>query len=140
MSQFMTEHSNNLLWFGLFNQGVINHDVLLPGKAKEVSIRVCASLASINHIQAAQWEFEVACQLLNTRLQLSWFQRGEFVEQGQDEGRVDGNGEELNGNAEEPEVVEEFRAGDLDDLQEGAEQGCSEDDHQGLRLEHVCDP
>lgn len=135
VAKFMTKNSNNLLRFTLLNQGVVDDNMFLPWQTEKVGITVGASLASINDVQRLERKLELVGESLDACLEFSRFERGQLVEQRQDEDRVDGDGRELNDDSKEPKVVEEACACDLDDLQESTQQGCAESNGQGLALD-----
>lgn len=48
VAKLVGENGNDFVCFRLFNQGVVNDNVLLPWKTVEIGVGVGASLASIN--------------------------------------------------------------------------------------------
>lgn len=95
VTKLMSEDRNDLLRLGLLNQSVVDDDVLLPWKAKEVGIAVGTALTSIDNVELLEGELELRGQSLNTGLQLAWLQRRKLVEQWEDGDRVDSNHEDL---------------------------------------------
>ena len=137
MAELVGEDRHYFLCLAFLDQGVVDDDLFLPWQAVEVGVAVGTPFATINNVQSAQWEVEPLCKCFDPGLEVPSFQRGQLVEQGQDEDRVDSDGEHLDHDAEQPEIVEELRPGDLDDLEKGADEGCSQADHQSLPLKHV---
>lgn len=136
----MSENSYDLLRFTLFNQGVVDNNVLLPWETEKVGIAVCASLASINDVQRFERKLESGGQCFNAGLKFARLEWGQLVEQRENEHGVNGNGEKLDDNTEQPQIVEEACTSDLNDLQEGAQQRDTQRDRQGLTLHHICQP
>lgn len=106
--------------------------MLFPGQAIEVGVAVCTALAAINDIQRVEWELETLGQRFNTSLEFSWLQRRQLVEQRQDKDWIDCDGEDLDDDREQPQIVEELRPCDLNDLEERAQYRCTQRDHQSL--------
>ena len=50
MTQFMTQHSHNLLCLTLLDQRVVNDDMLLPWQSIEVRIAMRTPFAPVNDI------------------------------------------------------------------------------------------
>lgn len=48
VTEFVGKNGNDFIGLRLFNQGVVNDNVLLPRQTVEIGIRVRASFASIN--------------------------------------------------------------------------------------------
>lgn len=140
VAQFMAQNSDNLLRLTLLEQSVVNHNVLLPGQTVEVGVAVSTALASINDMQLRKWELEFLREVLDTGLDLTWLQRGQLVEQWQNDNRVDGDGEDLNEDAKQPQIVEERITGLLDDLEHSSDDRCSQNDTEHLTLEHIRHP
>lgn len=140
VTKFVAQDRNNLLRLTLLNQRVVDDDVLLPRQPVEVRIAVRAPLAAIDDVKLMQREVEPARKVLDAGLEVAGLQRGELVEQRQDGDRVDGDGEDLDEDAEEPQVVEERVARLLDDLEHGADDGCAQHDAQHLALQDVRHP
>lgn len=140
VAQLVAQHSDNLLWLALLDQSIVEDDVLLPRQTIEVGIAVSTALAAVNDMQLLEREVKSLGKLLDTSLERTRFERRELVEQRQDHNRVNGDGEHLNEHAEEPQIVEERVAGFLDDLENSANDGCSQNNSQELTLEHIRDP
>lgn len=139
VTQLVRKNSNDLLRLALLNQGIVDHNVLLPGKTKEIGVGVGASLASINDVELVQRELEARGKRFNLGLELTVLERRQLVEQRQDSDGVDGDHEDLESNEEEPQVVEKLVASLLDDLEETSEERRCEDQGEGLGLDHISD-
>lgn len=137
VAELVCENCHDLLGLALLDEGVVDDDVLLPWQTKEVGVAVCASLASINNVELLEGEVEALSQALDAGLKCTRIQRRELVEEWQDGDGVDGDHENLEGGAEEPEVVEELVARLLDDLEEPGEDGRGKDECQHLRFQDV---
>jgi len=139
MTQLVRQHGNNFLVLALLNQRIINNNVLLPRQPEEVGIRMRAPLASIDDVELLQGELELFGQSFNAILQRPSFERGELVEQGQDDDGVDGNHKHLQPGREHPKVKEELASRLLDNLQETGKDGRSEDESEHLGLDQIHD-
>jgi hypothetical protein len=133
----MAQDGDHLLGLALLKQGVVDNNVLLPGQTVEVSIAVGTTLAAINDVQLRERELELLGKVLNTGLDLTRLQRGQLVEQGQNSDGVDSDGEDLDEDSKEPQVVEERVTSLLDDLEDGADNWSSQNNTQHLALEHI---
>lgn len=140
MAQFMAQDCNNLLRLALLNQSVVDNDVLFPRETIEVGVAVSAPLAAVNDMQLLKRKLELFSEVFDTGLDGTRFEGRQFVEQGQDNNRIDGDSEDLEEDAKEPQVVEEGVAGLLNDLEHCADDGCSEYDTKHLSLEQVRNP
>lgn len=140
VAKLVAQHSNNLLRLGLLNQGIVDNNVLLPWQAVEVGIAVGTTLAAVNDMQLRQRELESLCQVLNTSLEFTGLKRRELVEQRQNCNGVDSNGEDLEKDTEEPEVVVERAVELLHDLKNGTDNGSSQNNSKHLTLEHIRNP
>lgn len=136
----MTEHGDNLFGFALLDQRIVDDNVLFPWKSVEVGIAVGTALAAVNNVQLMERELKTLRQIFDAGLQSTGFERRQLVEQGQDDDRVDGDGEDLDEHAKQPQIVEERVAGLLDDLEHGADNRRTQHDPQHLALEQVRDP
>lgn len=139
VTKLVGKNGNNLLRLALLDQGIVDDNVLLPGEAKEVGVGVGAALAAVDDVELVQGELEAGGKGLDLCLELTVLEGRQLVEQGQDGDGVDGDHEDLEGDDEEPEVVEELVARLLDDLEEAGEEGGCEDKGQELRLDEVRD-
>lgn len=139
VTQLVSKNSNNLIRLALLNQSIVDNNVLLPGKTKEVGVGVGASLASINDVELVQGELEACGERFNLGLELTIFERRELVEQGQNSNRVDSDHEDLESNDEEPQVVEELVTSLLDDLEETSKERGREDKGKSLGLDQIGD-
>ena len=137
MAKFVTKHCFDLFRLTLFDERVVNNDVLLPWQAEEVSIAVCASFAAVDGEEVGEREVEFLRKLLDSVSKLSWFEGRQLVEQRLDEDGVDRDTEYLHGDCEHPEVIEELCACRLDDLEKAGKNWCTKCDHQTLRFEHI---
>lgn len=140
MTQFMAQDCNNLLRLTLLDQSVVDDDVLFPRETIEVGVAVCAPLAAVNDMQLLKRELKLLSEVFDTGLDGTRLKGRQFVEQGQDNNRVDGDSEDLEEDAKEPQVVEEGVAGLLNDLENCANNGCSKYDTKHLSLEQVRNP
>ena len=136
----MAQHSNNLLRLGLLNQSIVDDNVLLPWQTVEVGITVGTALAAVNNVQLGEREVESLGQVFDTGLELTGLKRRELVEQRQNRNRVDSNGEDLEEDTEEPEVVVERAVKLLDNFKNGTDNGSSQDNSKHLTLEHIRNP
>lgn len=139
VTQLVGKNSGNLLCVALLNQSVIDDNVLLPGHAEEVGIAVRAPLATINNKQLRQRKLEIRSESFHLGLERTGFQGSELVEHGRDDNRPNGDHEDLETSAKQPQVVEELLPGLLDDCEEGGQNGRSQHDSQAKRLDLVCD-
>ena len=137
VSELVAQHRDDFLGVGFLDQCVVDYNVFLPRETIEICIAVGAALAAVNDIEFGEGEAKAFGQGFDAGLELAFFKRRELVEEGEDSDGVDGDCEDLNADAEEPEVVEEAVAGLLDDGEEPAEQGGTENDEKGLRLEEI---
>lgn len=140
VAKLVAQDSNNLLGLGLFDQGIVNNNVLLPWQTVEVSIAVSAALAAVDDVQLRERELELLSQVLNTSLEFTGLQRRQLVEQRQNRNRIDGNGEDLEEDTEQPEVVVERSVKLLNDLENSSDDGCSQNNSKHLTLEHIRKP
>lgn len=140
VAKLMAQDGDDLLGLALLKQGIVDDNVLLPGQTVEVSIAVGTTLAAIDDVQLREGELELLGKVLNTSLDLTRLQRGQLVEQRQNSDGVDSNGEDLDEDTEEPQVVEEGVTSLLDNLEHGADNRSSQNDTQHLALEHVRHP
>lgn len=139
VSQLVCQDSSYLLSFTLFNQGIVDDNVLLPGQTEKVGVAVRASLATINDIQLRKRELELGSQRLHRRLQFAGFQRSELVEQRCDKDGPDGDHKHLKTSAKEPQVVEELLARLLDDCEETSKNWRGQDNGEAERLDTIRD-
>jgi len=101
---------------------------------------VRGALGAVDDLQLAEGEFEVRGEGFDAVLERAGFEGRELVEDGDNDDRVDCDGEELHSQGEGPEVEEELVAGLLDDFEEGGAQGDAEGEREALCFEHVADP
>lgn len=139
VTKLVRKNSNNLLRLALLNKSIVDDNVLLPGETKEIRVGVGAALAAVDDVELVQGELEAGGKRLDLCLELAVLEGRQLVEQGQDGNRVDGDHKDLEGNDEEPEVVEELVASLLDDLEEASEERRSEDKGQSLSLDEIRD-
>jgi hypothetical protein len=139
VTKLVRKNSNNLLRLALLNKSIVDDNVLLPGETKEIGVGVGAALAAVDDVELVQGELEAGGKRLDLCLELAVLERRQLVEQGQDGDGVDGDHEDLEGDDEEPEVVEELVASLLDDLEEAGEEGGREDKGQELSLDEIRD-
>lgn len=59
MTKFMAQDSNDFLGFALFDQCIVDNNVLLPRQAIEISVAVRTPLTAVNHIQLRQGEVQL---------------------------------------------------------------------------------
>lgn len=111
--------------------------MLLPGHSEKVGIAVCASLAAVDDEQLRQRELELGRESFDLSLQLTGFQRRQFVEQGRDDNGPDSDHENLETSTEQPEVVEELLAGLLNDREEGSQNRRCQSNSQAHGLDLV---
>lgn len=133
----MGQNSNNLLCRALLDKGIINDNVLGPGKSVEIRIAVAAAFRAIDGVQVLEREVEPLGKGLGLGLELALLERGKSVEQGEDKDGVDGNHESLEEDSEEAEVEEELVAGGLNDLQEGRKDRSAESEGEDLGLDEI---
>lgn len=140
MAKLMAKHSNNLLGLCLLDQSIVDDNVLLPWQTVEVGIAVGTALAPVNDMQLGEREFESLGQVLDTSLEFTGLKGRKLVEQRQNRNRVDSNGEDLEEDTEEPEVVVERAVKLLHDLKNGTDNGSSQNNSKHLTLEHIRNP
>ena len=124
----MSEDSDDLLCLALFNQSIIDDDVLLPGHSEEIGVAVRTPLTTVNDVQLVEREVQLLSQVLNAGLELARFQGRELVEQRQDSNRIDSDHEDLKASTEEPQVVEELVTGLFHDGKETRQDRRSENE------------
>jgi hypothetical protein len=139
VTELVTENSGDLVGLIALDEGVIKDDVLLPGETEKISVGVGAALAAVDNVEITQGELEAGGEVVDLCLELSLGQRGQLVEEGQDEGRVGGGHEELETSGEGPEVEEELVASGLDDLEEAGDDRWEQGDGEQVGLDHVGD-
>lgn len=137
VSQFVAEYGGNLFGVALFNQGIVNDNVLAPGKAIEVGVAVCAPLRPVDDIEMFQRELEPSGKRFNLIPQFSRFQRSKLVEHWQNDERIDGDHESLNEQHEHPCIVEEVETEILHNLQKPSEDRASENGNEELSLDEI---
>ena len=54
MAEFVSQHSDDLLCAGLFNQRVKQNDMLGPWESEKVSVTVSTTFGSVNHVEMLQ--------------------------------------------------------------------------------------
>ena len=140
VAKLVTQHSDNLLGFGLLNQGIVDDNVLLPWQTVEVSIAVGTALAAVNDMQLLERELKLLGKLLDTGLEFTRLEGRELVEQRQNNNGVNSNGEDLEEDTEEPKVVEERGVKLLDNLKHSTDDGSAENNSEHLTLEHIRNP
>lgn len=59
VAELMSQNSENLFRLGLFQESIVDDNVLLPWKAVEECVGVSAALATIDDIQLVQGELEL---------------------------------------------------------------------------------
>ena len=140
VTKFVAQNCDNLLGLALLKQGIVDDNVLLPWQTVEVGVAVGAALATVDNVEFRERELQLLGQVLDAGLDVTRFQGRKLVEEGQNNDRVDGDSEDLNKDAEEPQVVEERVASSLNDLENGADDRSSEDNSKHLTLEHIRNP
>lgn len=140
MAKLMAKHSNNLLRLGLLNQSIVDDNVLLPWQTIEVGIAVGTALAAVNDMELGEREVESLSQVLDTGLEFAGLKRRELVEQRQNRNGVDSNGEDLEEDTEEPEVVVEGGVKLLNNLKNGSDNRSTQNNSEHLPLEHIRNP
>ena len=118
VAELVGKDSNNFFSAGLFNEGIIDHNVLLPWEAEEVSIRMGRALGAVDNVEFGKGELVAVGKLVNLGLELSIFKRGELIEEREDPDGVDGDHDELQSSSEGPEVEDEAVASGLNNLEE----------------------
>lgn len=140
VTKFVAQNSDNLLGLALLKQGIVDDNVLLPWQTVEVGVTVGTALATVDNVEFREGELQLLGQVLDTGLDVTRLQGRKLVEQRQDNDRVDGDSEDLNKDAEEPQVVEERVTSSLNDLENSADDRSSEDNSEHLTLEHIRNP
>ena len=133
----MSKYGHNLLRFGLLDQRVINHNMLLPRRAIEVRITVRTLLTPIDHVQFMQRKFQPVSLISHSTLNGPSFNGLSLLNNGQYEDGVDRNPEDLHRQHEHEHICKEQLPSHLNDLQERCEQWSTKADHQGLALQYV---
>lgn len=59
VAELMSQNSEDLLWFGLFQESIVDDNVLLPWEAVKECVGVSAALATIDDVQLVQGELEL---------------------------------------------------------------------------------
>lgn len=139
VAEFVSQNRSDLLGVTLFDQGIVDDNVLLPRHAKEVGVAVRAALAAINHKQFSQGKLEARGEVLNRSLEIAGFQRSKLVEQGCNGNGPDRDHEHLKTSAEHPEVVEELLASLLNNGEESSQDGRRQNNGKGHVLETIGD-
>lgn len=140
VTQLVSKNGLDLLGIRLLNQSIVDNNLLLPGQTGEVGVAVSTTLAAIDDLQFREREFETLSKSLDGDLERAGLERSKLVKQRDYDDGVDGDGEELDTESEQPKVVEELVASLLDDLQEGPAKGNTECNRKRLSLEQVGDP
>lgn len=137
VTQLVGENSLDLLGVRLLNQCIVNDNLLLPGQTGEVSIAVSTTLATIDDLQFRKGEVEALSKSFDSVLEWAGLERSKLVEQRDDGDRVDGDGEELDTESEQPKVVEKLVTSLLDNLQESPAERYAECERKRLSFEQV---
>lgn len=124
---------------GLFDQGVVDDDLLLPGQTREVGVAVRASLAAVDDVEFCERELEALGQGFHLLLEGPGLEGGEFIEERYDEDGIDSYRGELDDKSKSPEPEEELIAGLLDDFEEGRAERDAEGEAERLAFEQVRD-
>ena len=140
VTKFVAKNRNNLFRFALFDQGIVDNNVLVPRQSVEISVAMSAPLASVDDMEFLKRELELGRKILDTGLQRTRFQGGELIEQGQNSNWVDRDRKDLDTDSKEPEIVEEASSGLLDDFQNTTDDRSAENNAQHLALQHIRDP
>lgn len=139
VTKLVSQDRENLVSFGLFQQSIVDDNVLLPRQTVEEGIGVSAALAAVNDVQLVQGEVEPSSQFVDLCLELAILERRQLVEQRLDKGRIQSRHENLNGGGEDPSVKDKLVASLLDDLEETSEDGGHQDGSQEVGLEDIGD-
>ena len=141
VAELMSKHGDDLLLLGLIDEGVVEDDFLAhAGEAGEVRVGVGAALGAVDDLQLRKGEVEFSSKGFDSAAERPFGKGGEFVEDWDDDRGVDGDGEDLDDEHEEVDVVEELVAGLLDDGEEGRAEGEANDDAERLGFEEVGHP
>lgn len=140
MTKLMAQDGNHFLRLTLFNQSVVDDNVLLPRQSVKVGIAVSTPPATVNHVEIVKREIQLLSQTLETRLDLPVRKRREFIEQRQDHDGINGDGKDLDENAEQPQIEEERVPSLLHDLEHGTDDRRSQNHPENLALEHIRNP
>ncbi len=132
MTQLMRQHRHHFLLFALLDQRVVEYNLLLPWKPGEVRVAVRRARAAVDDLQLAERKGQACGEGLDGIFECAGLERGEFVEERHDPDGEDCDCEDLHGEHEDPDVVEEFVARFLDDVEEGAAEGNAKGDGQSL--------
>lgn len=139
VAELVGQDRENLVSFGLFQQSIVDDNVLLPRQTVEEGIGVSAALAAVNDVQLVQGEVEPSSQFIDLCLELAVLEGRQLVEQRLDKGRIQSSHENLNGGGENPSVKDELVASLLDDLEETSEDGGHQDGSQEVGLDDIGD-
>lgn len=140
VTQLVGKHGLNLLGVRLLDQSVVDDNLLLPGQTSEVGIAVGAALAAVNDLQLREREVQALGKSFDSVFERAGLERGKLVEKRNNDDGVDGDGEELDTESEQPEVVEELVTSLLDDLQESPAKWHTKGQGKCLSLEQVRHP
>lgn len=113
--------------------------MLFPRKTKEVGIGVSAALAAVDDEEFMKRELEAGGESVDLGLELALGERGELVEEGQDEGWVGGGHEDLQAGDEKPQPEKELVTSLLNNLEEAGEDGRGDSGGDEVGLDQVAE-
>ena len=80
MAKLVAQHCNHLLRLALFDQGVVDDNMLLPGQTEEVGITVGTALAAVDHKQRFERELQPLSECLDPGLKFARLEGRQFIE------------------------------------------------------------
>lgn len=134
MAQFMSKYRHHFCLFALLDQRIVEHNLLLPWEAGEVRVTVRGARAAIDDLQLGKRKGEAYGEGLDGVFECARGERGKFIEERHNPYGEYCDSEDLDGKHKDPDVVEEFVARSLDDVEEGAAEGNAKGNRQGLGL------
>lgn len=139
VTELVGQDRENLVSFGLFQQSIVDDNVLLPRQTVEEGIGVSAALAAVNDVQLVQGEFEPSSQFVNLCLELTVLEGRQLVEQRLNKRRIQSGHQNLHGGGKDPSVKDELGASLLDDLEETSEDRGHQNGSQEVCLDDIGD-
>jgi hypothetical protein len=73
VTELVGQDRENLVSFGLFQQSIVDDNVLLPRQTVEEGVGVSAALAAVNDVQLVQGEVDPGSQFVDLCLELAVF-------------------------------------------------------------------
>ena len=137
VAELVGEHRQHLARAHRLEQGVEEHDPLLPEEPGEVGVAVGGATRGVHHEDAARAEADAPGQGDDPVAELALGQRGELVEERGEEGRIDPGREKAEGARDHPCPEPPRRARLLHDREDGGRDGRAEGGPEGQSFQEV---